>query len=101
MLLAGEAARTRTVGSPWSGETEQGPQVDRSQFDKILAFIQSGRQEGAKVVAGGGRHGDRGFFIQPTVFSEVEDDMTIAREEIFILHTSSFKINPAHFYTAN
>ena len=83
MRRAGEAARSRTVGSPWSGETEQGPQVDRSQFDKILGYIQSGREQGATVVAGGGRHGTRGYFIQPTVFSGVEDDMKIAREEIF------------------
>ena len=57
--------------------------MDRSQFDKILGYIQSGREQGATVVAGGGRHGTRGYFIQPTVFSGVEDDMKIAREEIF------------------
>ena len=83
MVRAGEAARNRTVGSPWSEETEQGPQVDRSQFDKILSYIQSGREQGATVVAGGQRHGNTGYFIQPTVFSGVEDDMKIAREEIF------------------
>ena len=81
--MAGEAARQRKVGSPWSEDTEQGPQVDRAQFDKILQYIRSGSQQGAELVAGGERHGDRGYFIQPTVFSQVEDHMTIAKEEIF------------------
>ena len=83
MRKAAEAARERTVGSPWREDTEQGPQVSRAQFEKILGYIQAGREEGASLVAGGERHGDKGYFVQPTVFSGVEDHMTIAREEIF------------------
>jgi aldehyde dehydrogenase (NAD+) len=57
--------------------------VDQAQFDKVMGYIESGRSEGAKVVCGGDRVGDRGYFIQPTVFSDVRDEMKIAREEIF------------------
>ena len=63
--------------------TEQGPQVDQAQFDKVMGYIESGRSEGAKLVCGGERVGDRGYFIQPTVFADVQDEMKIAREEIF------------------
>eukprot|EP00092_Neocalanus_flemingeri_P033850 GFUD01036811.1.p1 GENE.GFUD01036811.1~~GFUD01036811.1.p1 ORF type:complete len:491 (-),score=192.76 GFUD01036811.1:186-1658(-) len=80
---AGAAAKKRSVGDPWAETSEQGPQIDKKQFEKILGFIQSGIEEGAKLEAGGKRSGDKGFFIEPTVFSEVGDDMKIAREEIF------------------
>jgi aldehyde dehydrogenase (NAD+) len=80
---SGIRARNRTVGDPFDPKTEQGPQVDQGQFDKVMGYIDSGRSEGAKLVCGGERVGDRGYFIQPTVFADVEDDMTIAREEIF------------------
>ena len=57
--------------------------VDEEHFNKILNLIKSGKSEGAKLEVGGERHGDKGYFIQPTVFSGVEDDMTVAKEEIF------------------
>ena len=80
---SGARARKRTVGDPFDPATEQGPQVDQAQFDKVMGYIESGRSEGAKLVCGGDRVGNRGYFIEPTVFADVEDDMTIAREEIF------------------
>jgi len=80
---SGARARKRTVGDPFDPQTEQGPQVDQAQFDKVMGYIDSGRREGANLVCGGERVGDRGYFIQPTVFSEVQDDMKIAKEEIF------------------
>jgi aldehyde dehydrogenase (NAD+) len=76
-------AKTRKVGDPFDPKTEQGPQVDDAQFEKVMGYIQSGRSEGAKLVCGGERVGDRGYFIQPTVFADVQDEMKIAREEIF------------------
>jgi len=76
-------ARKRTVGDPFDQSTEQGPQVDDAQFDKVMSYIESGKREGASLVCGGGRVGDRGYFIEPTVFAGVKDDMKIAREEIF------------------
>ncbi|XP_031551904.1 aldehyde dehydrogenase, mitochondrial-like [Actinia tenebrosa] len=76
-------ALNRTVGNPFDLNNEQGPQVDKEQLDKILNLIESGKNEGAKLEVGGGRHGDKGYFVQPTVFSGVQDDMTVAKEEIF------------------
>lgn len=57
-------------------------QVDETQFKKILGYIKSGQQEGAKLLCGGGAAADRGYFIQPTVFGDVKDGMTIAKEEV-------------------
>ncbi len=76
-------AKKRTVGDPFDAGTEQGPQVDRAQLDKVLGYIESGQSEGAKLNCGGSRVGDKGYFVEPTVFSDVQDDMKIAREEIF------------------
>ena len=76
-------AKKRTVGDPFDRKTEQGPQVDEAQFDKVMSYIDSGKKEGASLLCGGGRVGDRGYFIEPTVFAGVRDDMTIAKEEIF------------------
>ena len=78
-----EFAQNRIVGDPFDPMTEQGPQINNTQFQKILHYIESGRKSGAKLECGGGRIGDKGYFIQPTVFSNVTDDMQIAREEIF------------------
>jgi len=75
--------KDRKVGDPFDPSTEMGPQVDKAQFDKILSYIDKGKQQGATCVTGGERHGDKGFFIKPTIFSEVKDDMAIARDEIF------------------
>jgi len=61
----------------------QGPQVDKIQFEKILGYIESGKQEGANCVLGGKRLGTKGYFLEPTIFTNVEDEMKIAREEIF------------------
>lgn len=76
-------AELRVVGDPFNAETAQGPQVDEEQFKKVLSFIESGKSEGATLQCGGERFGDEGYFIKPTVFSDVKDDMKIAREEIF------------------
>ncbi|GAB5445032.1 MAG: aldehyde dehydrogenase family protein [Fuerstiella sp.] len=76
-------ASQRVLGNPFDSETTQGPQVDREQFDRIMSYIQSGNSEGAECVAGGQRKGKRGFFIEPTIFTNVSDDMKIAQEEIF------------------
>ncbi|XP_053736847.1 aldehyde dehydrogenase, mitochondrial-like [Synchiropus splendidus] len=78
-----ERAKRRVVGNPFDFKTEQGPQVDQEQFSKILGYISSGKREGAKLMCGGDAATDRGYFIQPTVFGDVQDNMTIAREEIF------------------
>ena len=75
--------QARRVGDPFDTSTEQGPQVDQAQFDKIMKYVDLGQEEGAKLVSGGGRIGDQGYFVEPTLFADVNDDMRIAREEIF------------------
>ncbi len=76
-------ARRRRVGDPLDPRTDQGPQVDQTQFERVMGYIESGQNEGATLACGGERVGDRGYFIQPTVFADVQDHMKIAREEIF------------------
>jgi aldehyde dehydrogenase (NAD+) len=78
-----ERAKKRTVGDPFDATFEQGPQIDAEQTGKIMDLISSGKQEGAKLCTGGARVGEKGYFIQPTVFADVQDNMRIAREEIF------------------
>ncbi|TDZ13744.1 Aldehyde dehydrogenase [Colletotrichum spinosum] len=75
------------VGDPFDDDTFQGPQITRAQYDKILGYIQSGKDEGATLVTGGvpfKNVGDgKGFFIEPTVFSDVKPDMRIFQDEVF------------------
>ncbi len=78
-----ERAKRRRVGDPLDRQTEQGPQVDNDQFQKVLSYVDAGKQEGARLMCGGERVGDRGYFVAPTVFADVQDDMKIAQEEIF------------------
>ncbi|VDP87301.1 unnamed protein product, partial [Echinostoma caproni] len=78
-----ELAESRKVGDPFAEDTVQGPQVDDVQFKRVMSYIESGKKEGARLVTGGARVGHKGYFIQPTVFADVTDEMTIAKEEIF------------------
>ncbi|HEV3256005.1 MAG TPA: aldehyde dehydrogenase family protein [Gemmataceae bacterium] len=78
-----EKAKKRRVGDPLSPETEQGPQVSQEQMDKILGYVDLGQKQGARLLTGGHRVGDKGFFVEPTIFDNVKDDMAIARDEIF------------------
>ena len=82
-----ELFRKVKVGVPWEMETMMGPVINANQLDKVLAYIKVGQDEGAKLATGGARiveNGlEKGFFIQPTIFTEVENTMRIAREEIF------------------
>jgi len=76
-------ALKRTVGDPFKAGIEQGPQIDSDQYEKILKYIRSGVDSGATLETGGERFGSKGYYIQPTVFSDVKDDMLIAKDEIF------------------
>ncbi|MEP0848726.1 MAG: aldehyde dehydrogenase family protein [Phycisphaerae bacterium] len=86
-------AKQRKVGDPFSKDVEQGPQVDKEQFNKVMGYIDAGKNEGAKLLCGGGRVGQKGYFIEPTVFDGVKDEMKIAQEEIFgpVLSVLPFK----------
>jgi aldehyde dehydrogenase (NAD+) len=84
--IAKAAAAAVTVGDPTDEDTKLGPVVNAAQFEKIQGLIQAGVEEGAELLIGGpGRPAglDKGFYIRPTVFANVSNDMTIAREEIF------------------
>ena len=86
LLIARERAEAFVTGDPRDGATDLGPVVSRVQFEKIQGLIQKGIDEGATLVTGGmGRPQglNRGHFVRPTVFGNVTNDMTIAREEIF------------------
>jgi len=76
-------AKRRTVGNPFDAGTEQGPQIDDVQFEKVMSYIDAGKREGAELLTGGKRAGGPGYFVEPTVFANVRDEMKIAREEIF------------------
>ncbi|XP_047316825.1 benzaldehyde dehydrogenase, mitochondrial-like [Impatiens glandulifera] len=80
---AKKRAINRVVGDPFKLGVEQGPQIDSKQFEKILKYIKSGIDSNATLECGGERFGSKGYFIQPTVFSNVKDDMLIAKDEIF------------------
>ncbi|CAL1265890.1 unnamed protein product [Larinioides sclopetarius] len=77
------SAKNRKLGNPFDSKTDQGPQIDDTQMNKILDLIKSGKDQGAKMLCGGGRYGDKGYFVEPTVFADVQDNMRIANEEIF------------------
>lgn len=83
MEKAAQRAKERKVGDPFANDTEHGPLVNNEQFEKVLGYIKNGVDQGASLKAGGGRWGDKGYFVEPTVFSDVSDDMTICKEEIF------------------
>ena len=76
-------AKQRKLGDQLDPATEQGPQVSKEQQDKVLGYCEAGQKEGAKLVLGGKRWKNKGFFVEPTIFDGVRDDMTIAKDEIF------------------
>jgi aldehyde dehydrogenase (NAD+) len=86
-------AKSQKVGDPFDPATTQGPQVSQEQYDRIMGYIDAGKKEGAKLLTGGKRVGDRGYFIEPTVFDGVKDEMKIAKEEIFgpVMNILKFK----------
>jgi aldehyde dehydrogenase (NAD+) len=88
-----EHARSIKVGDPLDPSTQMGAQVSEEQFTKILGYIESGTQGGANLVTGGKRAHDKGYFLQPTIFTGVKADMKIAREEIFgpVVSTLTFR----------
>jgi betaine-aldehyde dehydrogenase len=76
-------AEAIVLGDPLDPATQMGPLASAAQMDKVLGYIAQGKAEGARLVTGGARLDGPGFFVQPTVFADVTDDMVIAREEIF------------------
>jgi betaine-aldehyde dehydrogenase len=79
----GAAAESIVLGDPFDEDTQMGTLINRKQFDRVLGYIDIGREEGARLVAGGGRARDRGYYVRPTIFADASNDMRIAQEEIF------------------
>jgi aldehyde dehydrogenase (NAD+) len=88
-----EASKKRVLGDPLQAGVDQGPQIDKDQFDKIMSYISKGKQEGAALLTGGHQWGSRGYFVEPTVFANCTDNMTIVKEEIFGPVFSILKFN--------
>ncbi|KAE9541035.1 hypothetical protein AGLY_004280 [Aphis glycines] len=80
---AAKLASGKKVGDQFDANAEIWPLVSEEQYNKVLSMIESGKKEGAKLEAGGSNVGDTGYYVYPTVFSNVTDNMKIAREEIF------------------
>ena len=80
---AKQLALKTKLGDPFDPEVQQGPQIDEQMLNKVLGLIKSGKEQGAVLETGGERLGNVGYFVKPTVFSNVTDDMRIAKEEIF------------------
>ncbi|KAK1282799.1 Aldehyde dehydrogenase family 2 member C4 [Acorus calamus] len=81
-----EKAKSWTVGDPFDPLVAQGPQVDKNQFEKVLKYIDYGKKDGATLLTGGKALGDKGYYIEPTIFTDVkfvQEDMRIAQDEIF------------------
>ena len=76
-------ASARKLGNPFDTATQQGPQISDVQMNRVLRYIELGKKEGARLLTGGKRWGNKGYFVEPTVFADVTDEMTIAKEEIF------------------
>jgi len=94
------------VGDPFHDETFQGPQVTKTQYERVLSYIESGKEEGAELAMGGEAHKNangKGFFISPTVFTNVKDSMKIYREEVFgpFVVIASFKTEEEAVEMAN
>ena len=80
--VAGKAEKIK-VGSGLEPDTDMGPLVSEEQLKRVCGYLESGFSEGAKAVVGGSRHGDKGYFVKPTVLVNTNDEMKVVREEIF------------------
>ncbi len=85
LAIARAAFESWSYGDPRDPRNLQGPQISRRQQERVLAYVEKGRREGARLVLGGGvpKHLPRGFYVEPTLFADVDPDSTIAQEEIF------------------
>jgi acyl-CoA reductase-like NAD-dependent aldehyde dehydrogenase len=78
-----EASRKLKIGSSFDADTHIGPLISQNQLNRVSRYVDIGCNEGATLALGGKRHGEQGFFFEPTIFTGVNNQMTIAREEIF------------------
>ncbi|MGB0956387.1 MAG: aldehyde dehydrogenase family protein, partial [Panacagrimonas sp.] len=88
-----KAAQSIQLGPGMSESTQMGPLVSQTQFDRVSGYLHSGKEQGARCVTGGERHGDKGYFVKPTVMADADEQMKIYQEEIFgpVLSAIKFK----------
>ena len=98
-----ERSRGMRIGGGFDPEVDMGPLVSADQLARVQRYVKLGRDEGAELALGGERHGERGFFHEPTVFTGVRNDMTIAQEEIFgpVMSILSFSTEEEAYRIAN
>ena len=98
-----EFGKTMTIAPGMDEESMIGPLVSQKQFDRVTSYVQQGEAEGAEIVSGGRRHGNTGYFLEPTVIAKTTNDMTVVREEIFgpVLVTQTFKSEDEAIALAN
>jgi len=98
-----DIASQRVLGDPFAASTNHGPQIDDIQLKKILDLVKSGQDQGASLQFGGDQFGDKGYFMNPTVFADVEDNMDISTQEIFgpVMQISKFKTKEEVIHRAN
>jgi acyl-CoA reductase-like NAD-dependent aldehyde dehydrogenase len=98
-----DRSRGMRIGSPFDPESEMGPVVSADQLERIQSYVTIGRDEGAELALGGNRYGDVGFFHEPTIFTNVRNDMRIAQEEIFgpVLSVLPFESEDEAYAIAN
>ncbi|KAF5748602.1 aldehyde dehydrogenase family 2 member C4-like [Tripterygium wilfordii] len=98
-----QKAKALVVADPFDPTSNQGPQVDKTQFEKILTYIEHGKREGATILAGGNRVDIKGYYIEPTIFADVKEDMLIAKDEIFgpVMSLMKFKTIEEAIKSAN
>src|SRR6478735_404579 len=98
-----ERSRGMRIGDGFDPEVDMGPLVSADQLARVQRYVKLGRDEGAELALGGERHGERGFFHEPTVFTGVRNDMTIAQEEIFgpVMSILSFSTEEEAYAIAN
>lgn len=78
-----DAAESIVLGAPFDESTQMGSLINAKQLERVMSYIELGQSEGARLVTGGERHGDRGYYVRPTIFADVDRSMRIAQDEIF------------------
>ncbi len=98
-----EVGKSLKIAPGLDDESMMGPLVSKKQFERVTSYIEQGQKEGAEIASGGVRHGDEGYFLEPTIIDQTNNDMTVVKEEIFgpVLVTQSFKTEEEALTLAN
>lgn len=101
--LKAECTNDITIGDPFNKDVSHGPQVSETQFKRVMGYIEEGKKSGARVVLGGSNTGSKGYYINPTIFADVTQDMKIVQEEIFgpVVVVGKFKTEEEALKLAN